>query len=189
MNGKEFEQHCLYRLDWEQAQGRCCAGRYGVQGTLIDGKWAPVSSLPDIEGVLPSGRQFIFDAKVCSQASFDMAKFRPGTRESKARQLDHLMRRSKFGAITFFLIHFPERQLVKRHDPAATWAFPVMQQHQFWDRFYANETTTITRADCNEHAAAVEWNAPGSCRTERPDILSAVNELAHYFDHRRLQTA
>lgn len=180
LDGKEFEHHCIQRMDWEHQRHHCLMGRYGVQGTFIDGKWQPMQSLPDFEGVLPpNGRQFIFDAKVCSQASFDMAKFRPGQKENKARQLDHLLKRATYGAICFFLIHWNARQLKTKSEPEITWAFPVHPAHPFWERFCAGETTSINRLDCDEYAVPVPWNAPQGCRVERPDILHAVTVLAH----------
>jgi penicillin-binding protein-related factor A (putative recombinase) len=135
--------------------------------------WRPLQSLPDFEGVLaPSGRQFIFDAKLCSAASLDLH-----ISHVAERQLRHLRKRDRFGAICFFLIHFPERALKKTTDPAQTWAFPVSAEHPFWQAFDRGEVKRITRADCEEYAVAVPWNTLPGGRTPRPDILAAVQEL------------
>lgn len=143
-------------------------------GQASTDRWQPVSSLPDFEGVVaPSGRQFVFDCKVCSQASFalDEDKF-------KRRQLRHLLTRSKFGAITFLLLHFNPRELAKGVQPAETWAFPVYAEHPLWQAFDRAETKRITRADCAEYAAPCHWNTLPGGRSERPDVLGAVLQLA-----------
>jgi penicillin-binding protein-related factor A (putative recombinase) len=172
LDGKTLEDHCKKRLEREELAGTATMSRYGVQANMIDGKWTPVQSLPDFEGVLPGGRQFLFDAKVCSQASFplDEDKF-------KRRQFRHLCTRARFGAIAFLLLHFNERQLVRAITPASTWAFPVQIDHPLWAAFDRAEVKRITLADCEEYAVAVEWNAMPGGRTLRPDIVAAVKCL------------
>jgi len=172
MKAKEFEEVCLYRMRQHEERGEATMSRYGVQANMIDGKWTPVSSLPDFEGLI-AGRQFITDCKVCSQASFplDDDKF-------KRRQLRHMLTRARFGATCFLLIHFPPRELKTRVDPAQTWAFPVYADHPLWVAFDRSETKRITRADCEEYAELVEWNTLPGGRTPRPDIVSAVLALS-----------
>lgn len=169
---KEFEELCLYRMRQEQDLGRATMSRYGVQGNFIDGKWQPVQSLPDFEGIVFGGRQFVTDCKVCSAASFplDDDKF-------KRRQLRHMLTRSRFGAICFLLIHFNPRELAKGVVPAATWAFPVYAEHPLWMAFDRSETKRIRPADCEEYAEHVEWNTLPGGRSERPDVLGAVLRL------------
>jgi penicillin-binding protein-related factor A (putative recombinase) len=172
MKAKEFEEVCLYRLRQEEKLGRATMGRYGVQASFRDGKWEPIQSLPDFEGVLPPrARHFTFDCKVCGKASFplDESKF-------KRRQLKHLLLRNRFGAITFLLIHFTERKLKKSIEPEATWAFPVGDT-AFWQAFDRGECKSISRADCEEYAVRVAWNVLPGGRTPRPDIVSAIGEL------------
>lgn len=180
MKGKEFEEITLYRLKDHEKRGDCTAGRYGVQATMRKDeqgvpRWAPVSSLPDFEGILaPYGRQFCFEAKVCGQASLtiDDEKF-------KARQLRHLMTRARFGGISFVLIHWSERRLKTRTDPPVTWAFPVHPDHEFWVAVDRREIKSITRPHCEEYGVLVPWNTLPGGRTPRPDILSAVLQLAN----------
>lgn len=175
MKAKDFEEIVLYRMRQCEERGECTMGRYGVQGVYLDGEWKPIQSLPDFEGVLPPlGRQFVFDAKVCSQASFplDDDKF-------KRRQLRHLVTRDRFGAIAFLLLHFPMRQLKTKTDEAATWAFPVSADHPVWRAFDAGEVKRLTREACEEYAVRVPWNLLPGGRTDRPDVLSAVKELEH----------
>lgn len=173
MKAKEFEDVCLYRMRQEEELGRATMSRYGVQGNFIDGAWQPVQSLPDFEGLIEGGRQFITDCKVCGAASFplDDDKF-------KRRQWRHMVTRSRFGAVCFLLIHFSERELKTRTEPAETWAFPVMLPHPFWNEFDAGSAKRITRQDCEEYAVKVEWNTLPGGRTTRPDVLAAVIALA-----------
>lgn len=170
---KEFEELCLYRMRQHEERGEATMSRYGVQGNFIDGNWQPVQSLPDFEGLIVGGRQFVTDCKVCSQASFplDDDKF-------KRRQLRHMLTRSRFGAICFLLIHFNPRELAKGIVPASTWAFPVYRDHPLWVAFDRSETKRIRPADCEEYAERVEWNTLPGGRSERPDVLSAVLRLA-----------
>jgi penicillin-binding protein-related factor A (putative recombinase) len=136
--------------------------------------WRPLQSLPDFEGVLsPRGRQFVLDAKVCNQPSFPLDT----ESKSKSRQLKHMLTRAKFGAVCFYLIHFPERTLARSIEPAQSYAFPIHPDHKFWESFDRGESKRITRADCEEYGVAVIWNTLPGGRTPRPDVLAAVYEL------------
>lgn len=181
MNGKDFETICLARMQKEEEAGRATMGRYGVQASMRKDEatgemiWSPIHSLPDFEGLLcRSGRQFVFDAKVSGEASF---KIREEAR-SQSRQLAHMMKRARFGAICFYLVHFKERVLKKRTDDAQTWAFPVHPDHPFWAGFERGESRSITRLEFQEHGVLVPWNVSPGGRTERPDILDAILRLA-----------
>ena len=184
MNAKEFEKTCQYRMESEERAGNATMSRYGVHAVFIERPntatgmmekaWQPIHSLPDFEGILPpDGRQFIFDCKVCSAASFplDEDKF-------KKRQLKHLLIRSEFGAITFLLLHFNRRSLKTKKVPERTVAFPVVEGHTFWDSFDRGIVKRIQHEDCDEFAIEVEWNAGLTGRTDRPDVLRAIHELA-----------
>jgi penicillin-binding protein-related factor A (putative recombinase) len=134
-----------------------------------------IHSNPDFEGLIsPRGRQFVFDAKVCQQASFPLDK----ESKSQSRQLNHMLDRDEFGAVCFYLIHFPERILARSSEPEQTWAFPVSRKHAFWIKFDRGEVKRITREDCREYAVFVEWNALPKARTNTPDIYWAIYELA-----------
>lgn len=154
-------------------------GRYGVQVSYMKDetgqmKLIALASLPDFEGIMPGGRQVVFDCKVCNQASFPLDT----ESKSKSRQLSHLLKRGKFGAVAFYLVHFPERVLKTRTDPEETYAFPVHPDHPFWEAFERGEKKRITREDCLEYAVPVEWNVlPGGTKP-RPDIVLAVMCLA-----------
>lgn len=178
LKGKELEALCLVDAKWREARGDYTMGRYGVQVAFrkVNGKLenTVLSSLPDFEGLLPSGQQFIFDCKVCSSASFglySMVAFRE-------RQLSHLMKRAEFGGITFLLLHFNQRSLKARVEPATTYAFPTWSGHTFWEQFNAGELRSISRLHCDEYGVVVKWRKPSGCRKERPDLLTAILELS-----------
>lgn len=173
MKAKDFEKVCAYRMEREEKDGVATMTRYGVQASMLDGKWIPITSLPDFEGVLPpDGHQFVFDCKVCSQASFplDDDKF-------KRRQFRHMVTRSRFGATCFLLIHFTERVLKQRTDEAMTVAFPVAIDHPFWEQFDRGEVKRISRLDAEQYGFRIEWSVKQGCRKESPDIVAAVESL------------
>lgn len=173
MKGKEFEQACIYAMEGQERMGEATMSRYGVQASFVNKEWRPINSLPDFEGIQRGGRQFVFECKVCSTASFalDEDKF-------KRRQLRHMLKRAKFGAITFLLIHFPTRELKTRTEPWRTVAFPVYGTHPFWEAFDRGEVKRITREDCDQYGVNVTWEPVPRGRTDRPNILEAIKELA-----------
>lgn len=135
--------------------------------------WQPIQSLPDFEGVFSGGRQFIIEAKVCSQASLSLDDLKV-----TERQIQHLIRRSRFGVITALAIHWNPRELKTKSDEAETWLFPVHHALGFW----VDPPKRINREKDVEHAVKVEWNiAPGK-RKLSPDILPALKVLAARYD-------
>lgn len=169
MNGKQFEKLVQLQMDREDRRGNATMSRCGVHAVFIQGKWSPIDSLPDFEGVLPGGRQFVFDAKVCSQASFPL-----DDDKLKKRQLRHLKKRDHYGAIAFLLIHFPERKLATRTDPELTVAFPVSDDHEFWRRVDSGEVKRLSRDEAMEFGVLVRWT--DDVKT-KPDLLPAVKVL------------
>lgn len=145
--------------------------------------WQPIKSLPDFEGALPGGRQFIFETKVCSQASFplDESKF-------AERQLKHLLKRSRFDVITFILIHFNKRELKTKSSTARTIAFPVRHDHPFWQAFSRAEVKRISEQDCEQYGINVEWNVYPGRKKESPDIYSAILKLGNIETVESLKT-
>lgn len=134
--------------------------------------WQPMQSLPDFEGVLMGGQQFCFDAKVCSQASFPLAES-----TMKERQLKHLKKRARFGAVCFFLIHFNARQLTTKNTIARTIAFPVKPDHPFWEMYERGEVKRINEQDAELYGIRVEWNVAAGKRKLSPDIFTAIIEM------------
>lgn len=179
LTAKEFEQLCLIDSAWSEERSLYTMGRYGVSLTYMKNpesgqvETRALRSLPDFDGVLPPrGRQFVADAKVCSQASLMLHES-----HFSDRQLLHLNRRANFGAVAFLLIHFNRRVLKTRIDEAGTWAFPVHENHPFWRQFQRAELRSISRINCEEYGVEVRWHVPPRSKKARPNLLAAVLEL------------
>lgn len=174
---KQFEDDCLERMRKEEARGNATMSRYGVQVSMVGEQLIQVPSLPDFEGVLLGGRQFVFDCKRtgASSLSIDDHKF-------KDRQLRHMLTRARFGAVCFVLIHWSERVLKTRTDPEVTWAFPIHPEHEFWRAVDRKEVKAITREDCEEHGELVPWDTFPGERKPRPNVLAAIKNLVERKD-------
>jgi len=181
LTGKQFEDVIVPRLDYLRKAGSASIRRYGVHANVIsrfaDGtvRARLIPSQPDFEGVF--GRyatQTMFDAKVCSQSSFDLSKYRPEANGARARQLTHMYERASHGCPCFFLIHWNTRDLSKKTIPAATWAFPVHRENLFWEAFDSGMERRIKLEHCRTHGVMVPWVTIGAERTPRPDIMGAV---------------
>jgi hypothetical protein len=180
-NGKDFEDLLLQRAANEEKRGVLTMSRYGVQVTMIEGEWRPVPSLPDFDGALANGRQFIIEAKVCAGPSFELRKDK-----LKPRQVAHMLTRSAFGVPCFLLIHFNERKLVRSADPAFTVAIPVNDSLPLWRAFVdahavAKRTKqpvepqgSISREMALRIGVKVEWNVAPGCRTVTPDLAALL---------------
>lgn len=170
LTGKQFEELLLFRAKRLEERGALTMGRYGVQATRF-GKpgeaqeWHPIASLPDFEGVLPGGRQFIIEAKSFSAATF------PINQKMEDRQLSHMLERSDFNVLCFLVVHFNARQLTNSEQPAVTYAMPVKRRHEFWKAFDRGERKGINRSDCELYAIEIPWNLY-SARAKKmtPDI-------------------
>lgn len=184
---KKFENDCLDYFKWAERRDLATANRYGVQGSFIQhkqpcracrkrGEWRPVESLPDIEGQVLDGPSFIFDCKHSSARTSLQLKG-----STIGRQLSHMMKRSRFGSICFYLVHFTERETAQTFEAEATYAFPVSHSHPFWIAVEAGEITALQRTDCDTHAIRVRWGVPKGCRNERPLLLDAIEELEVMF--------
>lgn len=193
MKGKRLEELCLRRMDKEEEAGRATMNRYGVHVSI---RFDPatqarivqvISSPPDFEGALHNGRQFIFDAKVCSASSYSI----DSAGGKRARQIPFLIKRSRFNVITFLLLHFNERSLATKHDREVTWAFPVHHNHPFWKRYLAGEVKSISRTTCEDYAAEVLWSPLPKGKIVLPELLPAINCVAELLseidDHRELR--
>lgn len=179
MRGREFELLIAERCQKEKTKGLACVGRYGVQAVRSGEQWHVIPSLPDFEGVFLDGRQMIFDAKVCSQASFALDKYRQQPGGNRRRQLTHMLERSRAGAVCFFLIHWAKRELKTRVDPELTQAVPVHPDCPLWEEFLAGERKSLTRDDGETYGVRVPWNyATDRDRKLRPDFVAAAIQLA-----------
>ena len=181
LKGTEFESLLAAAADREEKSGLLTMDRYGVTLSVQAGVTLGISSKPDFEGVLASGRQFIFEAKVCSGPSFPMAKDK-----IKPRQVSHMLTRSRFNVPCFLVIHFTARNLVKSSTPATTIAIPVSDADPRWQRFvdaHAEARRTkgtvepqgsISRDEAHDIGQLVPWRIPQGCRKALPDLLSFI---------------
>jgi len=169
LGGKDFES--LIRIEGDRLHKRRLAmlTRYGTQTVYPSGEPRQIKSLPDFELTLPDSRQVVFDAKVESGPSFSMSKYREGG--SKHHQLRYMLEKSDYLVPCGFLIHFNQRNLKTRPEPAATIWVPVSMDVPFWGQFAAGETSTLRRSVAAEIGQAVEWAVPNRCRAVRPDLL------------------
>jgi len=146
----------------------------GVQAVRTQDEWMVIPSLPDFEGVTSFGAQFIFDCKVCSQASFDLSPYRAEAKGQKSRQLRHMRERARYGVPCFFLMHWNSRAGKTFSQIAETFLFPIDDRIEFWDEFDRVERRSITREDCEKIGVDCRWNTYGQGRKPRPDILPAI---------------
>jgi penicillin-binding protein-related factor A (putative recombinase) len=178
LGAKEFETLVLaYARKYGEARRLFTLGRYGVMSNFIKGQWMPVPSLPDFEGVMAGGRQFIFDTKVCSQSAYDLSG---GTSKSFKHQYKHMQRRAKFGAVCFVLIHYNERVLKTKTDPAMTIAIPIHDKSDLWEAYDKGEQKSITRLEAELYGVPVGWMTP--LKKVLPELNDMLNTLIHKLE-------
>ncbi len=160
LTGKEFEALILFRATKLEELGMMTMTRYGVQAVMMNNRetgrpeWQIIKSLPDFDGCLPGGRQWIIEAKVCSQASYPLYH----TGKDRPKQMAHMIRRAKFGALCHLFIHFNARELKTKSDEAATYAIQIHPDNHF-TRMYENaELRTLSRAEAEMHGTLVPWD-------------------------------
>jgi len=181
LKAKEFEELIMDAADREQRAGRMTMGRYGTQASVFNGKTIMLQSLPDFEGVLATGRQFIIEAKTCSQASF------PLTPSSiKPRQVSHMLERARFGVPCFVLIHFNMRVVRPHPQPGVTVALRVDDSNPRWQAFIdeaaaakrekrnMRDQGSISRDLAQDIGQRVRWHIPKGCRKALPDLMSMI---------------
>jgi hypothetical protein len=177
-NGKELEELLMNEAKRLEKDGILTMGRYGTMVSMVDDAWLPVPSLPDFEGVRSSGRQFIIEAKVCSQPSF-----RIQNDKIKQKQLRHMLKRSRFNADCYVLIHFNARLGATFYEPAFTVAMPILDGAGGWAAGWAQfaeckekdtEFPGLTRQLAQELGIPVKWHIPPRANKLRPDLLGLV---------------
>jgi len=181
LKGTELEKEVLSAI---KSSDELTGNRYGVM-TMVDAdkQLRRIKSYPDIEGVISCGIQFVIECKVCSQASLRLASRIEDDKSSK--QLKHLLERGDFMAITMYVIHFNERVLKTKSEPACTYAFPVHSSHEFWIRFCRGEELNINRETCEKYAYQIVWYVPPRCRRARPNIATAINRVENMLTESR----
>jgi len=174
LTGKDFEEVLLHRArQYDEPAGLYCLNRYGVMAARIKGVWTPITSLPDFDMALPDGRQCCFDAKVCSQPSYDLTG---NTSKSFKHQYVFLRRKARMSVLSFLLMHFNERRLKTKVEPAGTYLFPVGDV-PFWRAYDSGEQKHISRQDAARYGIVVNWTLPTPrCMKLAPDLLAAVKQ-------------
>jgi hypothetical protein len=158
-------------------------GRYPVASVMLPNSKFPMQtpSLPDFEGVWKEGKQFIIEAKVCSQSAFEITKAK-----LKPKQVRHILTRRKFGVPGFLLIHFNERQGKTFYEPPVTIGIPVKSENEaglsVWEKFAADSkgayAGSLDRNAVYDVGTVMRWHVPGQCKSPRPDIQQFLNDCA-----------
>lgn len=170
LGAKEFEDLLLQGANRAEKAGLLSMARYGVQVSLFNGEWTPISSLPDFDGVVRGGRQFIIEAKKCEKSALAIDK-----KTIKPRQVRHMLSRARMGVRCFVVIHFCERQGKTFHDPAQTLAIPVNDEWSLWQDFLDGKPVTgINRQLARRRGRKVEWTKPKGCQKALPDLAGLL---------------
>jgi len=177
-NGKDFETLLMEEAGRLSKQGVLTMSRYGTMSTMVEGEWRPVPSLPDFEGVVHGGSQFIIEAKVCSQNKLRFQK-----QFIKHKQVQHMLDRSDFEVPCFVLIHFNERLGATFYEPPFTVAVPVERERmggwKGWEAYAGlsaaekkanKEGEPLTRELALKIGTRVEWHLPKRCTKPRPSL-------------------
>ena len=182
LDGKELEACVVYRChEIDEKAGRYTLCRYGTTAVMIEQLWTPVKSLPDFEGALAGGRQFIIECKTCSQASYALSG---GTSKSFVNQHKHLRKRSRFGVLTAMLIHFNERVLKTKVDPEFTVLLPVNDNMVIWQQYDKGVQRHISRVEARTYGIEVVWDIPKGRQKLSPNLYNAILELQTRIDKR-----
>lgn len=185
LGGKEFEDLLIPRLKHYTATRLGSFHRPGVHAATImrfdDGtvRARLIQSLPDFQGVFGNPqREAVFDCKVCSAASFNLANYRLENKGPKARQLQHMYERDAFGSVCFFLLHWNARELKTKSSPSCTYAIPVSRTLPLWQMFESGELRTLTRNQCDDFGFLIPWTTIGRERTLRPDLMPFLTTMS-----------
>ena len=178
-----FEELLMTEATRLDAQNILTMSRYPVASVMLPGSKFPIQkpSLPDFEGVFPGGRQFVIEAKVCSQASFPVTKAK-----LKPKQIRHMLTRSRFGVPCFLLIHFNAREGKTFRDEPFTVGIPVMRVVDggvpLWEEYAVDPkggySGVITRDAARAMGTVMEWHTPKQCRSPRPNLQQFLSPHA-----------
>lgn len=170
----------MFRATKLEEDGIMTIGRYGVQARMMKNpasgraEWQVVPSLPDFEGTLAGGRQIIIEAKTCSQASYPLYQ----TQEKRPKQIAHMMKRSRFGALCFLLLHFNRRELKTKTEEATTYAIPVSRESKFWAEYENGGHKNLTRDEAELYGIRIPWNCHSTRASKlTPDLTAMVQNI------------
>ena len=176
LGGKEFEGLIMDQAArFDKLGGYLTMGRYGVNVSMIGGKWIPVPSLPDFEGVEAGGRQFIIEAKTTGAVSFPLNK-----KSLKPKQITHMVKRASKGSPCMLMIHFRERQGVRSHSPSELKVFPVHGDIPWVAEYLKKLELGLPLGSLpRSEGSPVQWVKFPKCRVGGPDLLSAIRLADH----------
>lgn len=186
LHWRKFEELCLQRMAKEEKAGIGTMVRYGTQARMFQGvgdsqpTMRATQSLPDFDGVIAGGRQFICEAKVTDQASFPLQE-----QTFKRRQYNHMATRADFGVPCFLAIHFNRRQLKTKVRCSQTFGFPVYRQHPVWQSFEAGETKRLSLELCEKFAVRIDWIRSNRESIAKPNLVKCVVDLIELKRKRR----
>lgn len=179
-----FEELLMKEAERLEAQGVLTMARYPVASVMLPGSKFPIQkpSLPDFEGVMPDARQFIIEAKVCTQSAFPITKDK-----LKPKQVAHLLRRHRFGVPGILLIHFNERLGATFYDPPVTVGIEVKPAIDggldVWEKFAADKkgaySGSLTRSEALRIGLLMSWHTPPRCQSSRPNLKKFIKEVFH----------
>jgi penicillin-binding protein-related factor A (putative recombinase) len=163
LGGKDFEDLLLEAS--VRAKDQLTMSRYGTEVRWINGEQKAVKSLPDFEGVFDTGRQFIWEAKACSDASYSFGD------SFHDRQYKHMKKRAPYGVICELVIHFNERVLAKSTVPAVTIAVRVDPTMLLWRDFEAKRVKSINPEVAMANGRILPWTVPPRCQKALPVLF------------------
>jgi len=178
LTGKEFESILIWRAhEFEAPVAKTYTmARCGTIAVFIKGEWVAQPSLPDFNCCLREfgGIEAVFDAKVCSQARYDLSG---GTHKSFKHQYRYMRLRDTFGALCFIVLHFNSRVIKTKTEPESTVLFPIMQ-NEFWNAYDTGECKGVSRREAEMWGIKIAWDIPGNKKTLSPNLYAAICEYA-----------
>lgn len=184
-NGKEFEKLILAAGARLEKQGILKVGHYGTQVSMVKGKWMPIPSFPDFDGVEAGGYQFVLEAKVCSKSQFEVQP-----KIVKQRQIKHMIEKSKLGVPCGIIMHLNERKMKTDYDPPSTWIIPIHHEKGWegWRRYAERKKDDKTpydrlnREEIAEMGIKVDWVIWPRCTKAYPDLRAMLYRLRLKLD-------
>lgn len=160
LTGKQMEELVLFRARELEKQHILTMCRYGVQVMWMKDpatgqpKMQAVPSLPDFDGcIFGTGQQFNVEVKVCSAASYPLY----ATHGKRPKQINHMLLRARFGALCYLMIHFNARELIKKTEPAETFALRVHPDEPFWREYENTDVRSLSRGQAEMYGVRVPW--------------------------------
>lgn len=179
LSGKDFEKVILDQAARYEKAKLLTLGRYGVSGAMIGGQWTPIPSYPDFEGVAANGRQIILEAKTTSQKSLPLNE-----KSIKPRQVMHMEKRRRFGALCGILCFHHGRELKSGAVESRLMLYPVDRGIPWVDTYISHQANKRGHAGSIEPEAGfeIEWVKAPRARIHGPDLIQVIEILSTGHD-------